>query len=79
MKYRLYSIKDELSGFTGPIPFLNEELAKRYFKTIMNTENIKAQNKEDYSLYYMGTFDEIEGRIIQEENTIKRIMKGENV
>ena len=45
----------------------------------MNSENIKAQNKEDYSLYYMGTFDEIEGMLIQDKNTIKRIMKGENV
>lgn len=76
MNYKLYSIKDELSGFTAPIPFINEELAKRWFKTIVNTETMKANNKDDYSLYYMGEFDEIEGTITYEEKKVKKIMKG---
>ena len=32
MKLEMYSIKDELNGYTVPIPILSEDLAKRYFK-----------------------------------------------
>ena len=33
----MYAIKDELNGFTSPIPFMSEELAKRYLDEISSS------------------------------------------
>lgn len=53
----MYALKDELNGFTSPIPFMNEELAKRYLKDqTMENPTIKNSPK-DFSMWNLGTYD----------------------
>ena len=61
MMYEMYAIKDELSGFTTPIPFIDCENAKRYFRTQLEDNIYMKYNKKDYSLWYTGLFDEKDG------------------
>ena len=78
MIMKMYSIKDELNGFGGPIPFMSEEIAERWFKTNM-IENVNMKNNpKDYSLWYMGTFDTESGTYICKAADIKLIQRGEN-
>ena len=57
MKLPMYAIKDELNGFTSPIPFMKEELARRYLKDqFMSNPTIK-NTPEDFSIYYIGEYD----------------------
>lgn len=54
---QFYSIKDELNGFTPPIPFPNDEVAKRYFKE-MCAENITMKHSpQDFSIWHIGEFN----------------------
>lgn len=57
MKIKMYSIKDELNGYTTPIPITNDELAKRYFKEQVITNPTIKNSKEDFSIWRMGTFN----------------------
>lgn len=57
MEMKMYSIKDELSGFAPAIPFSNTEMAQRYFKTQLKTNPIMEHQPADFSLWEMGTFD----------------------
>lgn len=57
MKLKMYSLKDEYNGFAPPIPFANEEIAKRWFKE-MKAENLTVKNSPgDFSVWEVGTFD----------------------
>lgn len=76
MIYKMYSNKDELSGFLPPIPFTNEEMAKRYFKTLMETNTDMLHNPEDFNLYYLGTYDTESGTFIMDKTEPQRIAKG---
>lgn len=68
MIMELYSIKDEYTGFAPPVTFANKQIAKRWFKE-MKTENITVKTSpEDFSLYYMGTFDSDNGKMVPPEN-----------
>lgn len=58
MIYEMYSIKDELNGFTTPIPILSEEIAKRYFKEQMIINSTMKTCKEDFSIWKVGEFNE---------------------
>ena len=53
----MYALKDELNGFTTPIPFMNEELAKRYLKDQYMTNPTVKNTPEDFSLWKVGEFD----------------------
>lgn len=57
MKIKMYSIKDELNGYTTPIPIASDDLAKRYFKEQVYTNPTIKNSKEDFSIWRMGTFD----------------------
>lgn len=57
MIYNMYSIKDELNGYTTPIPITNDELAKRYFKEQVMTNQTIKNSKEDFSIWKMGGFN----------------------
>lgn len=57
MIYSMYSIKDELNGHTTPIPIASDELAKRYFKDQVLTNQTIQNSKEDFSIWKMGTFN----------------------
>lgn len=78
----MYSVHDNLKdgGFAPPIPFTNEEMAKRYFRTLTNRTPEMEDNKKDYSLYYLGTFDTESGTYIQDPGRdIKVVMEGVEV
>lgn len=77
MIHKLYVIKDELEGYHAPVPFRSEELAKRWFITIIEGDAYIKANKKDYSLYYLGEFDDQGPTVFFEEKNVKRIMKGE--
>lgn len=61
MRLSMYSIKDRLNGYATPIPFVNEELAKRYFKDHMIGNPTMTNSPEDFELHKMGEFDTEEG------------------
>lgn len=63
IKLKLYSIKDELSGYAAPIPFQEENMAIRWFREKLRDGGMMEHNKEDFSLWYMGEFDLNEGQI----------------
>lgn len=57
MNLTMYAIKDELNGFTSPIPFMNEELAKRYMKDQYNNNPTIANSPEDFSIWKTGEYN----------------------
>lgn len=60
---KLYAIKDELNGFAPPIPFNNDEIAKRYFKE-MCQENITLRiSPKDFSIWKIAEYDTANGTI----------------
>lgn len=61
----LYSIKDELNGFTPLIPFNNEEMAKRYMKDQYESNPTIKNTPEDFSIWYICSFDTETGKISQ--------------
>lgn len=61
-KYQLYLIFDRISHrYSSPLPFLNEELAKRYFKSLLKNCDGQKVLPTDYELYYSGEFDDQTG------------------
>lgn len=56
MKLKMYSIKDELNGYTTPIPIPSDDVARRYFKEQIMTNPTIKNSKEDFSIWRMGTF-----------------------
>lgn len=60
---KLYAIKDELNGFAPPIPFNNDEIAKRYFKE-MCQENITIRiSPKDFSIWKVGEYETTNGKL----------------
>lgn len=57
MIMKMYSIKDELNGYTTPIPIPSDDVAKRYFKEQVMTNPTIKNSKEDFSIWRMGTFN----------------------
>lgn len=53
----MYAIKDKLNGYTTPIPFSSEEVAKRYMKDQVIGNPTVRNSKEDFELYKTGEFD----------------------
>lgn len=64
MILKMYSIKDELNGYTTPIPFTEEATAKRYFYDQFCGNPTINNSPKDFSLWYMGTFDSESGTFI---------------
>ena len=67
MILKMYAIKDELNGFTTPIPFMKEELAKRYLKDQYETNPTVKNTPDDFAIYKIGDYDTELGRMIPEE------------
>lgn len=63
----MYAIKDELNGFTALIPFPNDEMAKRYLKDQAYENPTVKINPEDFSIWYICSFDTQTGKISQAE------------
>lgn len=68
MRIRMYAIKDELNGFSTPIPFMNEELAKRYLKDQTLGNPTFMNSPEDFSLWFMGEFDTEDGLMYRDDS-----------
>lgn len=64
MTLTMYCIKDELNGFTAPIPFMSEELSKRYLKDQVMGNPTIGNSKKDFSMWRVGTFDTDTGTMI---------------
>lgn len=76
MELELYMIKDEMNGYTTPIPFNNENIAKRYFKDQMLTNVTMINSPEDFSLWKAGTFNTEKGTIKQTNEDLKLLERG---
>lgn len=71
MTYGLFSVKDELtSHFLAPVMMLNEDEAKRQFKSQVNNIQLWKDNPSDFSLYKLGSFDEDSGEILYKPEKI---------
>lgn len=63
MTMTLYSLLDTHNGYAPPIPFTNDEIAKRYFLE-MRKENITVKySPQDFSIWSIGEFDSETGEI----------------
>lgn len=63
MKKRVYVVRDRLVGFLSPIVDENDNTAMRNFERAMLTEQKDTPRMiEDFSLYFIGTFDTADGR-----------------
>lgn len=78
MTYSMYAIKDELNGYTSPIPFISKELAKRYFKDQYMNNPTLHNNPKDFSLWYMGEFDTTNGKYTMTPESLTLIERAEN-
>ena len=54
--YGLYSIKDELEGFTPPVICKDDQNAKRWFKTQLENNPLMKGNPTDFSIWLIGYF-----------------------
>lgn len=67
MILQMYALKDELNGYTAPIPMPNEEMAKRYLKDQAMSNPTVSNTPGDFSIWYLGEFDTELGRMIPNE------------
>lgn len=81
MKQNLYSIKDKLMNFTGPLIFPDDKLAIRWFEQKMRA--LKEQEYADskyWDLYIVGQFNDETGEILPPKNHIPELIReGESV
>lgn len=57
----VYSVYDELTGFMGPVVDTNDYTAIRNFTYMITNSKEYVDNAKDYSLYFVGEFDERTG------------------
>lgn len=68
MILNLYAIKDKYSGFMSPMIYVNNDVAKREFAMMINSNpGILNFAPGDFDLYCVGTMDNHSGRIEQKE------------
>ena len=72
MTLKMYAIKDELNGFAPPIPMANVEVAKRYFREMLQGNNTMKIEPKDFSIWAMGTFNTETGEMTTEVNLLER-------
>lgn len=81
MIFKMYSVKDELTGkLMNPMFVEDNELADslaiREFKTNMNRISLWKENPNDYSLYLVGKFNDESGA---ESTALDKIASGRSV
>lgn len=58
MKLNLYSVRDKLVGFTGPIAMKDDKVAIRWFEAFCQQKKQQEYTEAKYyELYKIGTFD----------------------
>lgn len=62
---KLYCTYDKVAQrFEAPAPFINDAVAIRAFKNVIDNENsFTGLNYRDFDLMFVGSFDEISGKI----------------
>lgn len=70
MMLKMYAIKDRLDGFITPIPFGNDEIAIRWFLTMLDTNVDMKANPADYTLWYLGEYNKEEGEFKNDKREI---------
>lgn len=61
---KVYTIKDKLIGFAGPIAMKNEDVAKRWFESFcINKKTTEHVRTSDFELWEIGTYEEEYGMI----------------
>ena len=84
MYFRMYSVKDELTGkYMEPLYVdetedlsLCDQIAIRQFKSQINNIQLWKDNANDYSLYYVGRFNDEAGT---EAVPVEKITSGRSV
>lgn len=84
MYFRMYSVKDELTGkFMQPLYVdetedlgLCDQIAIRQFKSQINNIQLWKDNANDYSLYFVGKFNDEAGA---EAVPVEKITSGRSV
>lgn len=74
----MYSIKDELNGYSPAIPIMSEDLAKRYFKDQYEGNVTIKNSPKDFSMWKIGTFDTESGTFMGLPNGNILIERAEN-
>lgn len=74
MIYKIYSIKDEKTGFTSLSIEQNEATALRSFKYAIEHGTIMKDNPSDYSLWYFGEYDTEKGVISNVNNSATKVI-----
>lgn len=66
----IYSMYDDKAGVHGPFFVINDAVAEREFYNRTHTDGSPQNtNPEDWHLYKLGTFDDVEGAIYAETPT----------
>lgn len=78
-RYLAFTIKDEkANSFNLPIFFNNTDLAVRAFSDILlNPATVVSKHPQDFTLYQLGTFNDLNGQITPFENLIRVIRADE--
>ena len=72
MILKMFSIHDEKAvAYITPFFMHNEMMATRQFKNMLTDENATiSKNPEDYSLWYLGEFDDNSGELIPDRKLL---------
>lgn len=77
MIYGIYAIKDVKVGFMQPFIQVNDGVAVREFRNIVNSSNsVVSANYTDMELYQLGTYNQDTGLI---ESNVSFLIKGADV
>lgn len=71
MKFKIFCMRDQLSGFLSPTFELNENIAIRNFSYAINKkDSLYYANPAHFDLYHIGEFDTDTGVLEKTEPTI---------
>lgn len=70
MILKMYALKDELNGFTSPIPFTNDEMAKRYLRDQFEANPTVKNSPKDFSIWRVGEYESETGVFKGEEKNV---------
>lgn len=63
MVYPLYSIKDDLTGYSIPFASDNDATGMRGFNEYISMNKMMSQNRNQFNLYHVGEFDTESGEL----------------
>lgn len=79
MKKRVYAIHDDKVGSFGqPVVGENDAAMVRSFGDLVTGDNksLYAMHREDFSIWYLGEFNDETGLFIQDELSLKKLASG---